>query len=71
MERVAERYGVPHGTDEVDGNRIPWTYFDRGSGTVGYSGIARKEPCQASILIFDSRRCRRSEEATNAKVEFG
>jgi hypothetical protein len=52
MERVAKRYGIPHST-EVDGNRIRWTYFDRGSGTVGYSGIARKELCYAYILIFD------------------
>ncbi|HET9313543.1 MAG TPA: hypothetical protein VFO04_06040 [Nitrospira sp.] len=53
MEHVAKRYGSPHKVDELDGNQTRWTYFKRSSGTVGYTGLARGEACQAYVLTFD------------------
>lgn len=53
MDHVAKRYGSPHKMEELDGNQTQWTYFKRSSGTVGYTGIARGEACQAYVLTFD------------------
>ena len=53
MEHVAKRYGSPHKVEELEGNQTRWTYFKRSSGTVGYSGIARVETCDAYQLTFD------------------
>jgi hypothetical protein len=53
MEHVAKRHGSPHKVEELDGNQTRWTYFKRSSGTVGYTGIARGEACQAYVLTFD------------------
>jgi hypothetical protein len=52
-EHVAKRYGSPHKIEELEGNQTRWTYFKRSSGTVGYTGIARGESCQAYQLTFD------------------
>jgi hypothetical protein len=53
MDRVAKRYGSPHKVEELADNQTRWTYFKRSSGTVGYTGIARGEACQAYMLTFD------------------
>jgi hypothetical protein len=53
MDHVAKRYGSPHKVEELEGNQTRWTYFKRSSGTVGYSGIARGETCEAYQLTFD------------------
>ena len=55
MEHVAKRYGSPHKVEELEGNQTRWTYFKRGSTTVGYTGIGRGESCQAYVLTFDRR----------------
>lgn len=55
MERVAKRYGPPHKSEQVDGDKIRWTYFNRGSGTSSYSGYARSSFCRVYILTFDQR----------------
>ena len=52
-DHVAKRYGPPHKIEELEGNQTRWTYFKRSSGTVGYSGIAGREACQAFELTFD------------------
>ena len=52
-DHVNKRYGAPHKIEELDGNQSRWTYYRRSSGTVGYSGIARGESCQAYQLTFD------------------
>jgi hypothetical protein len=53
MDHIAKRYGSPHKVEELEGNQTRWTYFKRSTGTVGYSGIAREEACQAFALTFD------------------
>jgi hypothetical protein len=52
-DRVSKRYGSPHKIEELEGNEARWTYYRRSSGTVGYTGIARGESCQAYVLTFD------------------
>ena len=52
-DHVSRRYGAPHKIEELEGNQTRWTYFKRSSATVGYSGIARGESCQAYQLTFD------------------
>jgi hypothetical protein len=52
---VGKRYGAPHKVQSsADGNVI-WTYFERGSGTAGFSGQVRKSVCQAYVLTFDKQ----------------
>lgn len=53
IEQVVKRYGPPHKAEKLDGGRQTWTYFDRGSGTSGYSGMARSTYCRAYVLVFD------------------
>lgn len=53
IEQVVKRYGPPHKNEQLDGGRRAWTYFDRGSGTSGYSGMARSTYCRAYVLTFD------------------
>lgn len=53
QDNVAKRYGAPHKLEKLQDGRIVWTYFDRGSGTSGYSGYARSSYCRAYILTFD------------------
>jgi hypothetical protein len=50
---VAARYGPPHQVEKRQDGRIVWTYFERGSGTAGYSGYARSQYCRAYMLTFD------------------
>lgn len=52
-ESVAKHYGAPHSHERMPDGRSIWTYYDRGSGTSGYSGFARASYCQAYILTFD------------------
>ena len=52
-DHVSRRYGAPHKIEELEGSEARWTYYKRSSGTVGYSGIARGESCQAYQLTFD------------------
>lgn len=51
--QVVEKYGTPHKVEQVDGGRTVWTYFERGSATVGYSGVSRGGACRAYRLTFD------------------
>lgn len=53
QEVVARRYGAPHKLDKLQDGRSVWTYFDRGSGTSGYSGYARASYCRAYVMTFD------------------
>lgn len=53
QDNVAKRYGTPHRLEKLQDGRTVWTYFDRGSGTSGYSGFARSTYCRAYILTFD------------------
>lgn len=55
QEVVAGRYGVPHDRREISGGRTVWTYFDRGSGTSGYTGYAQSRYCRAYVLTFDEQ----------------
>lgn len=50
---VAGRYGVPHKEERLPAGGSVWTYYDRGSGTVGYSGRAESNKCDAYLLTFD------------------
>ncbi len=50
---VAVRYGMPHKEERLPAGGSVWTYFDRGSGTVGYSGRAASNKCEAYLLTFD------------------
>lgn len=50
---VAGRYGMPHKEERLPGGRSVWTYFERGSSTVGYTGHAESSKCQAYLLTFD------------------
>lgn len=50
---VGKRYGTPHKIQSsTDGGEI-WIYFERGSGTAGFSGQARGGGCRAYYLTFD------------------
>jgi hypothetical protein len=53
QEVVMRRYGTPHDRQEMKDGRTVWTYFDRGSGTSGYTGYARSQYCRAYVLTFD------------------
>lgn len=55
IEQVVKRYGPPHKAEPLEGKRIQWTYFDRGSGTSSYAGMARSNYCRAYALIFDQQ----------------
>lgn len=50
---VARKYGEPHQIDKRQDGSIVWTYYNRGSGTSGYSGYARSQYCRAYVLTFD------------------
>ncbi|HWG97290.1 MAG TPA: hypothetical protein VN647_09420 [Nitrospira sp.] len=50
---VAGRYGMPHKEERLPAGGSVWTYFDRGSGTVGYTGHAESSKCKAYLLTFD------------------
>jgi hypothetical protein len=52
-ELVARRYGPPHKLDRRQDGGMVWTYFDRGSGSVGYSGVGRASYCHKYVLTFD------------------
>jgi hypothetical protein len=52
-ERVAKRYGSPHKLEQPPEGGMIWTYFERGSGTVSYAGVARSSYCHKYILTFD------------------
>ncbi len=52
-DQVAKRYGAPHRSEQRAGGTTVWTYFERGSGTTGYSGFARGGFCHAYVLTFD------------------
>ena len=52
---VNKRYGPPHKVENsMDGGET-WTYFERGSGTAGFSGQVRRGGCQAYVLTFDKQ----------------
>lgn len=53
QEAVAHRYGAPHKIEKEQNGHSVWTYFERGSGTSGYSGYARPSSCKAYVLMFD------------------
>ena len=55
QEVVTRRYGMPHDRHEMEDGRTIWTYFDRGSGTSGYTGYARSSYCRAYVLTFDQQ----------------
>ena len=68
IEQVAKRYGAPHKAEQQDGEKTVWTYYDRGSGTAGYTGIARGGFCRAYVLTFDKQdilRTWKQEECTH------
>ena len=50
---VAGRYGMPHKEERLPSGGSVWTYFDRGSSTGTYGGVASPEPCKAYLLTFD------------------
>jgi hypothetical protein len=50
---VYKRYGAPHKLEKLPDGGSVWTYFDRGSGTSGYSGYVRTSYCRAYIMTFD------------------
>ena len=50
---VAKRHGKPHKIDTAVNGEETWTYFERGSGTAGFSGQVRGGGCQAYVLTFD------------------
>ncbi len=52
-DQVVKRYGAPHNSEERPGGKTVWTYYERASGTAGYSGIARGGFCRAYVLTFD------------------
>lgn len=56
QEMVGKRYGAPHkGQSSADGGET-WTYFERGSGTAGFSGQVRGGGCRAYVLTFDKQK---------------
>ncbi|MGZ8383818.1 MAG: hypothetical protein ACXWWE_07405 [Nitrospira sp.] len=52
---VAKRHGKPHKIDPAANGGETWTYFERGSGTAGFSGQVRGGGCQAYVLTFDKQ----------------
>lgn len=52
-QTVVSRYGPPHKVEQREDYQTGWTYFDRGSATVGYGGTAHSTFCRAYVLIFD------------------
>ncbi len=52
---VGERYGTPHKVQPSPDGGETWTYFERGSGTAGFSGQARGGGCRAYVLTFDKQ----------------
>lgn len=50
---VANRYGPPYKVDKLQTGGSVWTYFERGSSTVGYTGRAGSHKCKAYLLTFD------------------
>jgi hypothetical protein len=50
---VAGQYGMPHKEERLPAGGSVWTYYDRGSGTVGYAGSAGANKCKAYLLTFD------------------
>lgn len=50
---VAKRYGAPHKMEPQADGWVQWVYFERGSGTSGYSGYARAAYCRAYRMTFD------------------
>lgn len=55
QETVGKRYGSPHKTQAAKGGGEVWTYFERGSGTAGFSGQVRGGGCRAYVLTFDKQ----------------
>ena len=53
QEIVAKRYGAPHKLDKLPDGWSVWTYFNRGSGTSGYSDYVHTSYCRAYIMTFD------------------
>jgi hypothetical protein len=53
QEMVGKRHGKPHKIQSVADGGETWTYFERGSGTAGFSGQARGGGCRAYVLTFD------------------
>lgn len=52
---VGKRYGTPHKVQPSTDGGETWTYFERGSGTAGFSGQARGGGCRAYVLQFDKQ----------------
>ena len=52
---VGKRYGSPHKVQSSADGGETWTYFERGSGTAGFSGQVRRGACQAYVLTFDKQ----------------
>lgn len=62
QEMVGKRYGTPHKTQVAEDGGEVWTYFERGSGTAGFSGQVRGG-CRAYVLTFDKQAVlRRSDQ---------
>jgi hypothetical protein len=55
MDQVMHRYGPPHKSQSVDKTKTVWTYYERGSGTASYSGMATGGYCHAYVLTFDNQ----------------
>jgi hypothetical protein len=55
VQTVVSRYGPPHKIEQREGDQTVWTYFDRGSATVGYGGTAHSTFCRAYVLTFDRK----------------
>ncbi|MCK6493562.1 hypothetical protein FBQ96_00300 [Nitrospirales bacterium NOB] len=54
-DMVGKRHGSPHKVEPApDGGEI-WTYFERGSGTAGFSGQAHGGMCRSYVLTFDKQ----------------
>ena len=52
---VGKRYGTPHKVQPSPDGSETWTYFERGSGTAGFSGQVRRGTCHAYVLTFDKQ----------------
>ena len=64
MQTVVSRYGPPHKVEQREGDQTVWTYFDRGSATVGYGGTAHSTFCRAYVLTFDRQEILRGWQQT-------